>query len=146
MKIEKQNRSVAILRGIFWFGAAADGLIAIEWYLISLGLINLPVHPSFFVGEGPSFRYAMSIGSMFMMGWATLLFWGSRSPLERSGLFLITAVLLFFATISDYIVFGSMFTSSQTMLGSAVKLFLVVLFGASFFYSTRIQKLSLKRF
>lgn len=76
MKTEERNRSVAILRGIFWFGAVADGLIAIEWYLISLGLINLPVHPSFFVGEGPSFQYAMSVGAMFMMGWAVLLVLG----------------------------------------------------------------------
>ena len=139
VKPEERNRSIAILRGVFWFGAIGDGLIAIEWYLISLGLVNIAVHPSFFVGEGPSFRYAMSIGAMFMMGWAVLLYWGGRSPLERSGLFLITGVFLFLATISDYVVFGSMFTVGQTLLGSAVKLSLVAIFLASFIYSARIR-------
>ena len=140
MKSEERNRSIAILRGVFWFGAIGDGLIAIEWYLISLGLVDISVHPSFFVGEGSSFRYAMSIGAMFMMGWAVLLYWGSRSPLERSGLLLITGVFLFLATISDYVVFGSMFTVGQTLLGSAVKLSLAAIFLASFIYSARIRE------
>ena len=56
MKPAERNRGIAILRVVFWFGAVADGLIAIEWYWISLGLVDISVHPSFLVGEGSSFR------------------------------------------------------------------------------------------
>ena len=142
MKSEKSNSHLAALRGVYLFGAVGDGLIAIEWYLISLGLVNLPVHPSFFFGEGPSFRYALSLGAMFMMGWAVLLYWGSRSPIERRGLLLITGIFLLLAIISDYVVFGSMFTLGQTLLGAAVKLLLAALFIASFMYSARFRKSS----
>ena len=44
--------NVVVLKIAFLIGAVADGVIAIEWFLISLGLADLPVHPSFFVGSG----------------------------------------------------------------------------------------------
>lgn len=126
-----------LIKAVFLFGAIADAIIAVEWYLISLGVVNLPVHPSFFVGETQDFRYAMSIGALFMAGWAVLLWWGSRKPVERKGLLLITAVLLFIAILSDYIVFGHLFCAHQTILGTFVKLFLVILFGGAYVYCSR---------
>ena len=75
--------NVVVLKTAFLIGAVADGVIAIEWFLISLGLLNLPVHPSFFVGSGQDFQYVLSIGGLFMMGWAILLYWGSVQPIER---------------------------------------------------------------
>ena len=77
--------NVVALRTTFLIGAVADGVIAIEWFLISLGLVDLPVHPSFFVGSGQDFQFVLSIGGLFMMGWAFLLYWGGFRPIERRG-------------------------------------------------------------
>ena len=131
--------NVVVLKTAFLIGAVADGVIAIEWFLISLGLLNLPVHPSFFVGSGQDFQYVLSIGGLFMMGWAVLLYWGSVQPIERRGLLLITAAMLFIAILSDYVVFGHLFSTQQIVLGTAVKLSLVTLFAGSYWHSKRIH-------
>ena len=128
-----------LLRAAFLTGAIADAVIAIEWYLISLGLADLPVHPSFFIGDGEDFRYILSVGALFMAGWAFLLYWGSRRPVERRGILLITAVMLFIAILSDYIIFAHMFSVQQTLLGTSVKLFLVALFAGSYWHSKKVH-------
>lgn len=129
--------NVAVLKTAFLIGAVADGLIAIEWFLISLGLVDLPVHPSFFVGSGQDFQFVLSIAALFMMGWAFLLYWGSLRPIERRGVLLLTAVMLFIAILSDGIVFRHLFSTRQIVLGTSVKLSLVILFAGSYWYSKR---------
>ncbi len=129
--------NVVVLRTAFLIGAVADGVIAVEWLLISLGLVDLPVHPSFFVGSGQDFQYVLSIGGLFMMGWAFLLLWGSWQPIERRGILLLTAAMLFVAVLSDGIVFAHLFSTEQIALGTSVKLLLVVLFSGSYWHSKR---------
>jgi hypothetical protein len=131
--------NVVLLRTAFLIGAVADGVIAIEWFMISLGLVDLPVHPSFFVGSGQDFRFVLSISGLFMMGWAFLLYWGSLRPIERRGVLLLTAVMLFIAILSDGIVFGHLFSIKQIVLGTSVKLSLVVLFSGSYWYSKKVH-------
>ena len=133
------KNNVTVLKTAFLIGAVADGVIAIEWFLISLGVVNLPVHPSFFVGSGQDFQYVLSIAALFMMGWAFLLYWGSVQPIERRGILLITAVMLFIAILSDYIIFARLFSIQQIVLGTSVKLSLVILFAGSYWHSKRIH-------
>ncbi len=130
-------RTVVVLKTTFLVGAVADGVIAIEWFLISLGLVNMPVHPSFFEGSGQDFRFVLSIAGLFMLGWAFLLYWGSLQPVERRGILLLTAVMLFLAILSDGIVFGHLFSTQQIVLGTSVKLLLVCVFAGSYWYSNR---------
>jgi hypothetical protein len=131
--------NVVVLKIAFLTGAVADGVIAIEWFLISLGLVDLPVHPSFFVGSGQDFQFVLSIGGLFMMGWAFLLYWGSFRPIERRGVLLLTAAMLFIAILSDGIVFGHLFSTKQIVLGTSVKLSLVILFAGSYWHSRRMH-------
>ena len=131
--------NVVVLKTAFLIGAVADGVIAIEWFLISLGLVDLPVHPSFFVGSGQDFQFVLSIGGLFMMGWAFLLYWGSFQPIERRGVLLLTAAMLFIAILSDGIVFGHLFSTKQIVLGTSVKLSLVILFVGSYWHSRRMH-------
>jgi hypothetical protein len=91
------------------------------------------------VGSGQDFQYVMSIGALFMMGWAFLLCWGSVRPIERRGILLITAVMLFVATLSDYVIFTHLFSVQQIVLGSSVKLSLVILFAGSYWHSKRVH-------
>jgi len=131
--------NVVVLKTAFLIGAVADGVIAIEWFLISLGMVDLPVHPSFFVGSGQDFQYVLSIAGLFMMGWAFLLYWGSVWPIERRGILLITAVMLFIAILSDYVIFVHLFSVQQIVLGSSVKLSLVIIFAGSYWHSKRVH-------
>jgi hypothetical protein len=131
------SSKVIVLRTAFLIGALADGLIAIEWFLISLGLVDLPIHPSFFSGSGQDYKFVLSIAGLFMMGWAFLMVWGSLQPLGRRGILLLTAVMLFIAILSDGLVFGHLFSTRQIVLGTSVKLFLVILFAGSYWYSKR---------
>jgi hypothetical protein len=131
--------NVVVLKTVFLIGAVADGVIAIEWFLISLGLVDLPVHPSFFVGSGQDFQFVLSIGGLFMMGWAFLLYWGSLRPIERRGILLLTAAMLFIAILSDGLVFGHLFSTKQIVLGTSVKLSLVILFAGSYWHSKRMH-------
>ena len=131
--------NVVVLKTAFLFGAIADGLLAIEWFLISLGFVDLPVHPSFFVGSGQDFRYILSTGGIFMMGWAFLFYWGSLRPVERRGLLLLTAAILSVAILADGVVFGHLFSTTQILLGTSAKLFLVILFAGSYWHSKRVH-------
>ncbi len=136
-KSSKDN--VVVLKTAFLIGAVADGVIAIEWFIISLGLADLPIHPSFYVGSGQDFQFVLSIGGLFMMGWAFLLYWGSLRPIERRGVLMLTAIMLFVAILSDGIVFGHLFSTKQIVLGTSVKLFLVILFAGSYWHSKRVH-------
>ena len=134
------SKDIAVVqKTAFLIGAVADGVIAIEWFLISLGLVDLPVHPSFFVGSGQDFQFVLSIGGLFMMGWAFLLYWGSFRPIERRGVLLLTATMLFIAILSDGIIFGHLFSTKQIVLGTSVKLSLVILFAGSYWHSRRMH-------
>lgn len=131
--------NVVVLKTAFLIGAVADSVIAIEWFLVSLGLVDLPVHPSFFVGSGQDFQFVLSIAALFMMGWAFLLYWGSLRPIERRGVLLLTAVMLFIAILSDDIVFRHLFSTKQIVLGTSLKFSLVILFAGSYWHSKRMH-------
>ena len=137
MKENTSNRKVVILRAVFLMGAVADGLIAIEWFLVSLGLIDMPIYPSYFVGSGQDYQFVLSIAGLFMMGWALLMYWGSLQPVERRGILLLTAAMLFIAILSDGLVFGHLLTDRQIIMGTSAKLFLVILFAGTYWYSKR---------
>ncbi len=139
MDVVDSKDNVVFLKTAFLIGAVADGVIAVEWFLISLGLVDLPVHPSFFVCSGQDFQFVLSIGGLFMMGWAFLLYWGSLRPIERRGVLLLTAVMLFAAILSDGIVFAHLFSTKQIVLGTSVKLSLVILFAGSYWHSKRVH-------
>ena len=68
--------NAVLLKTAFVIGAVVDGVLAIEWFLISLGVVDVPVHPSFFVGSGQDFQFILSTSALLMMGWALLLYWG----------------------------------------------------------------------
>jgi hypothetical protein len=126
---------VAVLRAAFLIGAVGDALIAVEWYLISLGLVDMPIHPSFFQGAGQDYRFILGISALFMLGWALLMYWGSRRPMERRAILLLTAGMLFVAILSEGLVFGHLLSAKQLLLGSSAKLLLVMLFAGSYWYS-----------
>ena len=137
VRVTPSQPKVAVLRAVFLFGAVADALLAVEWYLISLGVVDMPIHPSFFHGAGQDYQFMLGISALFMLGWAGLMYWGSRRPMERRAILLLTAGMLFVAILSEGLVFGHMLSAKQLVLGSSAKLLLVMLFAGSYWYSRR---------
>lgn len=82
------SNKVIFLRICYWFGAALDGVMVLPMLSPAIGgaVFGIPdFHP------GSDYRYAMMVGASLMLGWAFLLVWADRKPLERKGVILITA-------------------------------------------------------
>lgn len=141
MSMSNENKRVLVAKTVFWIGAVGDGLIAIEWFIIGLGITNLPIIPSLFIGEGQDYRFAIGVGAIFMLGWTFILYWGSRRPLERKGLLLITGIFLFIAFLleifANYAVFENLLSNKQLVWGAILKLYLVIQFIFAYWYSSR---------
>jgi len=139
MSLSDENKRERVAKTVFWIGAVGDGLIAIEWFIISLGIAKLPLLPSFFIGEGRDYRFAVGVGAIFMLAWTFILYWGSRRPIERKGLLLITGIFLFIAflleILANYEVFENLLSNKQLVWGAILKLYLVIQFLFAYLYS-----------
>jgi len=69
--------AVRWLRASYITGAVADGLVGV--------LMLLPGR----MGE-TEFRYPMGLGASLMFGWAALLLWANKRPMERKGVLVLT--------------------------------------------------------
>ena len=74
---DQLRATVRWLRASYIAGAVADGLVGI--------LMLLPGR----MGEA-EFRYSMGLGASLMFGWAALLVWANRKPMERRGVLVLT--------------------------------------------------------
>ncbi len=139
MQPESQRRKLLVAKTVFWVGTIGDGLIAIEWFCISLGAAGLPAIPSFFVGQGRDYQFAMGIAALFMAAWTALLYWGSRRPLERRGLLLLTGVFLLISILFElfgyFFVFANLMTGARLVWGAILKVYLVAQFGVAYWYT-----------
>jgi hypothetical protein len=75
------------LRASYWIGAAVDAVNAVamlnpRWMALPLGIEPPP--------SGVEVRAALAMASALMLGWTALLIWGSRRPVERRGVLLLT--------------------------------------------------------
>ena len=75
------NREVVWLRASYWAGAVAD---------VGIGVLTLVPGR---MGE-TAFRYPMGLAAAVMFGWALLLIWADRRPLERRGVLLPTIFVI----------------------------------------------------
>jgi hypothetical protein len=74
---DQQRVAVRWLRASYVAGAIADGLVGV--------LMLLPGC----MGE-TEFRYPMGLGASLMFGWAALLLWANKRPMERKGVLVLT--------------------------------------------------------
>ncbi len=123
-----------LLKLMFILGAVVDGAIAVSWFLIASGL-RIPNILNGYVGTGSDYQLAMYIGAMFMAGWTVVLAWGAIKPIERRGLLLITAVLLFLSVIVELVFFRDMLGGAGFIFGVTKRILLAVLATAIYFYS-----------
>ncbi len=126
----------SLLKCMFIFGAVVDGAIAVSWFLIASGF-EIPNILNGYTGTGSDYRLAMYAGAMFMAGWTVLLAWGAIKPIERRGLLLITAVLLFLSVIFELLFFRHMLEGPGFWFGVTKRIFLSALAASIYFYSLK---------
>jgi drug/metabolite transporter (DMT)-like permease len=121
---------VAWLRASYWAGAVAD-----------LGIGVLTLVPSR-MGE-TEYRYPMGLAATLLFGWALLLIWADRRPLERRGvlpptIFVIVGLLAagVFAAASGIFPIARIIPTS--ILGAA----LIALMGFSYVNARGIEETS----
>ena len=71
------NYRVIWLRVSYWVGALTDAIAALRMLFPQSA-------------DGVEYRYALSIGASVVLGWAFLLIWADRRPVERKGVLLLT--------------------------------------------------------
>ncbi len=130
------SKSTLLLKLSFIIGTIADGLVAINWFLIASG-VNIPNLLCGLKGSGMDYRFAMYIAAIFMAGWACILFWGWFKPHERKGLLLITAILLFASIIIEVLFFQNILKGAGFLIGMILRLMLIAKFSTSYFYSMK---------
>lgn len=80
------NRTV-LLRACYWFGAIFDGVLVVPMLVPSVAGSMFGIEG---FNPGADYRYAMMIGASLMLGWAILLLWADRKPVERRAVLLLT--------------------------------------------------------
>lgn len=75
------------LRASYWIGAVADAINGVGMLYPPLLALPLGIDP---VPSSVEVRAALGMASALMFGWTALLVWGSRQPVERRGILLLT--------------------------------------------------------
>jgi hypothetical protein len=121
---------------MFILGAIVDGAIAVSWFLIASGW-EIPNILNGYIGTGADYQLAMYVGAMFMAGWAVLLAWGARTPVERRALLLITSAFLIISVVIEFLFFSNMLGGSVFVFGVTKRFILSILFISAYFYSLK---------
>jgi hypothetical protein len=130
------SRATQLLKLSFIIGTVADGLVAMNWFLIAFG-VTVPNFLCGFNGSGMDYQFAMYIAALFMSGWAVILFWGWFKPHERKGLLFITAVLLLVSIVFEVLFFQNILQGAGFFIGIILRLMLITKFSISCFYSIK---------
>ena len=71
------NYRVRWLRVSYWVGAVTDAIAALRMLFPQSA-------------DSVEYRYALALGASVILGWAFLLIWADRKPVERKGVLLLT--------------------------------------------------------
>jgi hypothetical protein len=83
------DRTVRRLRIAYWIGAIVDAAAGVQ--MLSPRLSAFMMRLADF-RPGPDTRYAVGMGAALMFGWAALLVWADRAPIERRDILALTVV------------------------------------------------------
>lgn len=123
------------LRTSYWVGAIADALVGVLMFFPELGRAaygDADFDPT------ADYRYAMRFGASLMLGWAVLLLWADRKPLERRGVLPITVfVVAGLAWAGAYAVSAGLVPIANMIPSWGFQTFLVALFLFSYVRSRR---------
>lgn len=140
----KKIDSYRVLKGTFWFGTIADTIVAINWFLIATGY-SLPNILTGHTGTGMDYRIGMYTSGMFMLGWGVILAWGTRKPVERRGLLLITVFFLMASLILELIFLnGAIEIGKGFLLGAINRGVIIAIMSYAYFLSSSKKLILIK--
>jgi hypothetical protein len=130
----KKLNSKSMLTVVCWLGAVVDGILAIMWFLIASGY-NVPNLLNGYAGSGVDYQQAMYVAAMFMASWTMLLIWCAQSPVERRGILMISACMLFLSVIVDVVCWRDLYKGTGFIIGALKRLFITGLFTYAYYSS-----------
>ncbi|MFX0009442.1 MAG: hypothetical protein ACFE9R_03935 [Candidatus Hermodarchaeota archaeon] len=83
------NKRLLFIRFTYWYGAILDLLVFIDMLLSIIFEFSVSISN---VSTEISYKYQTGTGAFLMLGWAILLLWADRKPLERKFILLLTII------------------------------------------------------
>ena len=124
---------VGWLRTSYWVGAVVDAVLGV---LMLCPSAWTPIYGIARPELGAGFRSAMGLGASLMLGWAVLLLWADRRPVERRGVLLITVLVAFGLALTGFFaVTSGLIALPRMLLTWVLQALLVALFSYSYFRS-----------
>jgi hypothetical protein len=133
MDAMRTEDAVRWLRRSYRAGALVDAIAALGMVAPALYGPTLRFDRAF-RRDRPEFAYALRTGAPLMAGWAVLLLWADRKPLERRGVLPITIAPVIAGLMANdaFAVRAGRLSSVSVAPVRALQLGLVALFGYSF--------------
>ncbi|UYP46013.1 hypothetical protein NEF87_002298 [Candidatus Lokiarchaeum ossiferum] len=125
---ETKKKKIKLTKFLFWKGCIADFFAAI--FLSYEALTGTGVFIA--VENSLAYKYSMGFAATLMWGWTLLLYWGTRKPIERSALLIITAVPVILGLILNVMIYT--FNALIPLWIILIFIFSAYLYG---FYKTR---------
>ncbi|MBI5015056.1 MAG: hypothetical protein HZB55_06140 [Deltaproteobacteria bacterium] len=122
-------REERLLRAAFLAGAVTDVAALGPMLVPSLGAHVWGIH-----GSSGNYRFAMGYGAALMLGWAALLLWACRRPVERRGVAALTSLVIFgLVLIEMAAVAGGVLDAWRAVPLGCFQVSLLTLFAAAYF-------------
>jgi len=120
-----------ILQFAYWTGVVVDAAMVVPLLVPRMASAMLGID-SF--APAPDYRYVAGLCASLMAGWAALLVWASREPVDRRGVLLLTVcpVVLGLAAAGGYAISSGLVHSVYMAPMLAVQLGITVLFLAAY--------------
>jgi len=132
------KKKILFLRISYWYGAILDAVMIVPMLFPNIGGAMFGIDN---FNPGNEYKYAMMIGASLMLGWAVLLIWADRKPLERKGIILITVI-----PVVTGMVLAGIFAVSvgmvkvESMIPTWIlQTILLILFSYSYFFKSKAE-------
>lgn len=124
------ERHAYLLRAAFFTGAITDALAVIP--MLSPAAARLMLG---FESMGGPYRFAMGYAASLMTGWAALLLWAYRKPVERAFVAALTILVIAGCVITEIaaVLFGAL-PAARIMPTWILQAALLALFACAYFY------------
>ena len=124
---DELQAAVRWLRASYIAGAVADGLAGIAMLMPDR------------MGE-TEFRFPMGFGALLMFGWAVLLLWANKKPMERKGVLLVTIFPVIAGLLASLIwaAASGRFSVARILPSTVLCVALIGLMGFSYWKATRM--------
>ena len=107
------NKRLLFIRFTYWYGAILDLLVFIDMLFSIIFEFSVSISN---VSTEISYKYQTGTGAFLMLGWAILLLWADRKPLERKFILLLTIIPVIIGILALNILYTNLWFMSVITL------------------------------